>query len=208
VRCSNVSPCRPPCVSGSFSVNAGHKGGGFSERWQGQFAGIFELSALSHVATSDDEDASAGGNPVRRLNRRNPTASSEATSSRRSSTDMAAGSSRCMGAPRPARTDASAGRAFAHNDLRSAAGELSGGNESSTLRVNSVLLHYLPRTSSKCLIRSVMSLRRRSGYFRVHQRRPIIAPAGVGCNAWFGGQLVKGDQPHNHYVRRISPQTF
>jgi len=125
-----------------------------SEKWQGEYGGIFELSALSDVAESGGVDASGGRQPVLRFSRRNPTASSEATSSRRSSIDMAAVSSRCMGAPRPACADASAGRAFAHNDLRSAAGELSGVGESSTLRVNSVLLlHYLPPTSWKCPIR-------------------------------------------------------
>jgi len=56
--------------------------------------------------------------------------------------DMAAGSSRCMGGP----------HAVAHNDLRLAASELSGGGESVTLRVNSVLLHYLPPTDAQCLI--------------------------------------------------------
>lgn len=40
--------------------------------------------------------------------------------------------------------------------LRSAAGELSGGY-ASALRVNSVLLHYLPLTGSKCLVRNVAS---------------------------------------------------
>lgn len=80
---------------------------------------------------------------MRRFSRRNPAASRDAISSRRSSMDMSAGSSRCMGAP----------QAVAHNDLRFAAGELSGGG-GSTLRVNSVLLHYLPPTSSKCLIQA------------------------------------------------------
>jgi hypothetical protein len=57
-----------------------------------------------------------------------------------------------MGAPRPACANASAGRAFAHNDVRSAAGKLSGG-DGSTLRVNSVLLHYLPAGALKCPFR-------------------------------------------------------
>lgn len=122
-------------------------------------------------------DASGGRQLLWRMNRRNPTASSDATSSRRSSTDMAAGSSRCMGAPRPARADACTGRAFAHNDLRSAAGELSGGDEWATLRVNSVLLHYLPPTSSKCLLRgwdeSGVMLRQRSASAAARMRRPL-----------------------------------
>jgi len=44
--------------------------------------------------------------------------------------------------------------------LRCAAGELyrhggssTGGDDPATLRVNSVLLHYIPAASSKCLIR-------------------------------------------------------
>ena len=38
----------------------------------------------------------------------------------------------------------------ARNDLRFAAGELSGGGGSVTLRVNNVLLHYLPPVRLKC----------------------------------------------------------
>jgi hypothetical protein len=158
-----------------------HQGAELSERWQGETARVFELSALPDVAESGEDKAAGGRQPVRRFSRRNPTARSDATSSRRLSADIWAGSSRCMGVPRPACADASAGRAVAHNfqrfasrcarkpglrrprlrpfggmtvhrtvilfrlTLRSAASALSGGGYSATLRVNSVLLHYLPR---------------------------------------------------------------
>jgi len=99
-----------------------------------------------------------------------------------------------MGAPRPACADAWAGRAFAHNDLRSAAGELSGGDESATLRVNSVLLHYLPAAGWKCPTR--------------RQKGGNVALALFGLKAGrIGGIEQNAARGHRHVSMRTMPTT-
>jgi len=180
VRCSIGLPCHLRASPGLWPLTRGTGGQGFRKMAR-QFRRDFELSALSNVAESGEGEASEGRQPVRRFSRRNPAANSEVSSSRRSSMDMWARSSRCMGAPRPACADASAGRAFAHNDLRFAAGELSGGDEPATPRVNSVLLHYLPPGNSKCPLRGFGEPKGVLRIVRIERRGHLAASARRSC---------------------------
>jgi len=110
----------------------------------GQMAPSSGQSRRDSEAFSDVRDSPETGDVLAQLRRRRtPLARMTAISRRRWDGVISAGSSVNTGSP----------LSVAHNDLRFAASELSGGGESAMPSGCGVLLQYLPLVSSKCRVR-------------------------------------------------------